>query len=516
MKLVPIHDHVSEPGLQKFKPTEEMDALLNVSEPNVLLGRLTTGEGGHEELNPAALTEETAPAAGDFLPIWTGDGLRKVDFSEFGGGSGSPGGSSTQMQYNNAGSFDGAAGLTVDGSENILITQAVSLSGDITPSALSGTNNDYSPTGLSTAAVIRQDVSSGAILTGIAGGADGRVLVVHNISTSNSLSILNENSSSTAANRLILGGGDITLRAGGTATFIYDATSNRWRIVSISNFSGSSIVHEYTTPQTNTSLSIPSGAKWAHITCVGAGGGGGSGRKGVAGIIRGGGGGGGAGGSASTMYTLEGGAISTFYVNVGTGGTGGAGQSTNSTNGNAGTAGGDSDVRADGTATTDRIIRAQGGNLGGAGVQSGGGAGGSSTGLISDMVSASGASGNSSGGAGNTGGSATTRCPGGGAAAGGITSGNSASAGGAGGSGYLALQSGGAADGGAPAALALNRESGGGGGGGNASTSGNATSGGNGVRGGGGGGGGAAVDSVGNSGAGGAGGDGYVKIVFGW
>jgi len=89
MKLVPIHDHVSEPGLQKFKPTEEMDALLNVSEPKVLLGRLTTGEGGHEELNPAALTEETAPAAGDFLPIWTGDGLRKVNFSEFGGGSGS-------------------------------------------------------------------------------------------------------------------------------------------------------------------------------------------------------------------------------------------------------------------------------------------------------------------------------------------------------------------------------------------------------------------------------------------
>lgn len=59
-----------------------------VSGPNVLLGRLTTGAGGHEEINPAALTEETTPAAGDFLPIWTGDGLRKVDFAEFGGGGG--------------------------------------------------------------------------------------------------------------------------------------------------------------------------------------------------------------------------------------------------------------------------------------------------------------------------------------------------------------------------------------------------------------------------------------------
>ena len=60
-----------------------------VSAPNVLLGRLTTGAGDQEEIEPTVLTEETAPAAGDFLPIWTGDGLRKVDFSEFGGGGGS-------------------------------------------------------------------------------------------------------------------------------------------------------------------------------------------------------------------------------------------------------------------------------------------------------------------------------------------------------------------------------------------------------------------------------------------
>lgn len=76
-------------GADKFLPTGETAALkVEVSGPNVLLGRLTTGAGGHEEINPAALTEETAPAAGDFLPIWTGDGLRKVDFAEFGGGGG--------------------------------------------------------------------------------------------------------------------------------------------------------------------------------------------------------------------------------------------------------------------------------------------------------------------------------------------------------------------------------------------------------------------------------------------
>ena len=57
-----------------------IEVAVPVSGPDVLLGRVASGAGPHEEIAPAALTEETAPAAGDFLPIWTGDGLRKVDY----------------------------------------------------------------------------------------------------------------------------------------------------------------------------------------------------------------------------------------------------------------------------------------------------------------------------------------------------------------------------------------------------------------------------------------------------
>lgn len=428
------------------------------------------------------------------------------------GGSGSPGGSSTQVQYNNSGSFDGATGLTVDGSENIAVTQAVAFSGDISPSSLSGTTNDYNPTGLSTAAVIRQDVSSDAILTGIAGGADGRMLVLHNISTSNSLSLRNENASSTAANRLTLGGGNLSLRAGGTATFIYDSTSSRWRIVSISNFSGSSIVYEYTTPQTNTSLTIPSGAKWAHITVVGAGGGGGSGRKSATSVAASGGGGGGGGNMASIMLPIEGADFTTFYINVGTGGAGGAAQTTNSTNGNGGSAGTASDVRIDGTTSSYKVLQAAGATAGGGGSTTAGSAGITSS-SIGDWTVNNGGSGSTT-----TGASATANIrptPGGGGGGGGITSGNTPAPGGTGSAGSLDLQAGGASSTNA-AAIALNRGAGGGGGGGAAQTSGNGNAGGNGVRGGGGGGGGAARDSAGDSGAGGNGGDGYVKIVFGF
>lgn len=49
---------------------------------------------------------------------WRGDG---VWFTPSGGGSGSPGGSSTHVQYNNAGAFEGNAGFTYDGTSAITL-----------------------------------------------------------------------------------------------------------------------------------------------------------------------------------------------------------------------------------------------------------------------------------------------------------------------------------------------------------------------------------------------------------
>lgn len=95
-----------------------------VSAPNVLLGRLTTGAGEQEEIEPTVLTEETAPAAGDFLPIWTGDGLRKVDFSEFGGGGGGSVGTDTIWDAKGdivaASAADTAARLAVGSNDQVL------------------------------------------------------------------------------------------------------------------------------------------------------------------------------------------------------------------------------------------------------------------------------------------------------------------------------------------------------------------------------------------------------------
>ena len=76
---------------------------------NTIKGRVTASTGAPEDITPASLTEETAPAAGDFLLGWeSGGGIRKFDVGDLPGGGGTPGGSNTELQFNNSGAFGGA------------------------------------------------------------------------------------------------------------------------------------------------------------------------------------------------------------------------------------------------------------------------------------------------------------------------------------------------------------------------------------------------------------------------
>lgn len=85
---------------------------LTFADPNA--DRLMAWDDSVGAVVPIALADiatEAAPAAGDFLMVYLADGtLAKVDWDDLpaGGGGGSPGGSSGQIQFNNASSFDGA------------------------------------------------------------------------------------------------------------------------------------------------------------------------------------------------------------------------------------------------------------------------------------------------------------------------------------------------------------------------------------------------------------------------
>lgn len=77
-------------------------------------------------------------------------------------------------------------------------------------------------------------------LRGIAAGSDGEIITVINASGSD-LSVLNENATPTAANRIITGtNGTLTLANNATILVKYDSTSQRWRVVGGSGSGGAS------------------------------------------------------------------------------------------------------------------------------------------------------------------------------------------------------------------------------------------------------------------------------------
>ena len=124
------------------------------------------------------------------------------------------------------------------------------LAGVISPAQITASQNNWNPTGLSTASVVRIDTDNNWAITGLAGGAAGRIIVLVNITSAKTLQISHESASSTAANRFsIYNDGTYTpalsLPPNGCAVFMYDGTTQRWRFLNnnpIMNLGGGNVV----------------------------------------------------------------------------------------------------------------------------------------------------------------------------------------------------------------------------------------------------------------------------------
>jgi hypothetical protein len=104
------------------------------------------------------------------------------------------------------------------------------ITGDVSPSQITGNEDDYNPTDLGTAAVLRLDSDGDYNITGITAQDSGRLIHIYNIG-SNTLTLTNEDASSSAANRFALSG-DIALAGNDGVSIWYDGTSSRWRALS--------------------------------------------------------------------------------------------------------------------------------------------------------------------------------------------------------------------------------------------------------------------------------------------
>lgn len=111
---------------------------------------------------------------------------------------------------------------------NLTVQQTVKLTGTITPAAITSNVNDYAPTGFAQAYTLRLSADAARNITGLAGGATGRTILVTNVGDF-PLTFVNESTASTAANRFSLGLADYELVKGNTIGLWYDGTSSRWR-----------------------------------------------------------------------------------------------------------------------------------------------------------------------------------------------------------------------------------------------------------------------------------------------
>lgn len=111
-----------------------------------------------------------------------------------------------------------------------LFLGALSERGTISPPQIVANTDNYAPASFATCSVMRLSTDAARNLTGIAGGADGRLIRVFNVGAFNL--VLVHDATSTAANRFLCpGSANYTVTPNSAVILWYDATSQRWRVL---------------------------------------------------------------------------------------------------------------------------------------------------------------------------------------------------------------------------------------------------------------------------------------------
>jgi hypothetical protein len=113
----------------------------------------------------------------------------------------------------------------------LIVTKSASFQGDLSPAQITSNQNNYAPTGHADAFRFRLSSDASRDLTGIAGGALGRIIVLQNIG-SFPIILRNDNGASTAGNRFLIVS-DTTIYPGWSMGLQYDNTTQRWRPLSV-------------------------------------------------------------------------------------------------------------------------------------------------------------------------------------------------------------------------------------------------------------------------------------------
>lgn len=248
---------------------------------------------------------------------------------------GTPAGSTTEIQFNNAGAFGADSSfvwLATSNRVGILATPDANLdvNGTLayrsTSVALGGNVTDL---GTATTSLVRLTAIATTNILGLANGTNGKLITLMN-DTGRNVTIANEHASASAASRIITGtGATLTIASDNNVLLQYDSSDSRWKTISANSLSGTPAFTPDTcvsiTSTGQSTVTIPAGVTQIAGLVVGGGGGGGDARTALAG------GGGGAGSSPvafGPIPVVPGQIINTF---VGAGGAKGAADAVGST-----------------------------------------------------------------------------------------------------------------------------------------------------------------------------------------
>lgn len=109
--------------------------------------------------------------------------------------------------------------------------------GILTPAQITANQDDYNPSGLAGATVLRLSTNASRNITGLQGGYKGRLILIENVGA-NPI-VLKHDVTSTAANRFYgLSASDVTLNQYAIAMLWYDLTLSRWMVFSAGSGGG--------------------------------------------------------------------------------------------------------------------------------------------------------------------------------------------------------------------------------------------------------------------------------------
>jgi hypothetical protein len=200
--------------------TASLPNLLSVKSNAVLLAAVNAADGGSGDARLQISKESAAKTASVFFSdAFSG----RAEF-------GLVGSDAFKLKVSADGSTWVEAFNVDQTSGNLALPRGLALTGVISPPQITANQNDYAPTGAATASVLQLTSDASRTISGLAGGAEGRVVSVVNIG-SQPIALTDESTSSSAANRFTLGG-TLTIAAKQAAMLRYDGTASRWRLMS--------------------------------------------------------------------------------------------------------------------------------------------------------------------------------------------------------------------------------------------------------------------------------------------